>query len=85
LLGEIDIQRHADDGLDAGIRQLVGELQRAEEVVGVGQAQRRQLVGCSELGKLRDRERTLEQRIGRVDLEVHEFRRPGGLSVRGWG
>ncbi len=75
-LGEIDVQGHADDGLDAGVRELVGELQRAEEVVGIGEPESRQLVGCGELGELWDRERTLEQRIGGVDLEVHEFRRP---------
>ena len=80
-LREIDVQSHADDRLDAGLRELVGELERTEEVVGIGQAQRRQLVRRGELGELRDRQRTLEQRVRRMDLEVHEFRRRGRLSV----
>ena len=82
---EIDIQRHADNGLDAGVRELVGELQRAEQIAGVGEAERRQLVRRGELGQRRDRQRALEQGIGRVDLEVHEFRGPGALSIRGGG
>ena len=39
-VAEIDLQRAADDRLDAGFRQLVGELERAEQVVGVGQPDR---------------------------------------------
>ena len=31
-VAEIDLQRAADDRLDAGFRELVGELQRAEEI-----------------------------------------------------
>ena len=82
-LREIDVQSHADDRLDAGLRELVGELERAEEVVGIGQAQRRQLVRRGELGELRDRQRTLEQRVRRMDLEVHELRVRGRLGVGG--
>ena len=55
LVAEIDRQRAADDRLDAVARELLGEFQRAEQVVGVGQRQRRLLVGLGELGELADR------------------------------
>ena len=41
-VAEIDLQRAADDRLDAGVGQLVGELERAEQVVGVGEARPRE-------------------------------------------
>ena len=51
LIAEIDPERAADDRLDAGARHLLGELQRAEHVVGVGQRERRLAVVLGELGK----------------------------------
>ncbi len=56
------------------VRQLVGELQRAVEVVGVGQPHRREAVRGGELGQLADGQRAFQQRIGRMHLEVHEAR-----------
>ena len=53
VLLEIDVERNADDGLDAGLGELVGELQRAEEIVGVGEPQRRIAISGGELGELR--------------------------------
>ncbi len=49
---EIDGERHADDRLDAGVGQLVGEFERAEEVVGVGQPQRREVELAASLASL---------------------------------
>ena len=75
LLGvaEIDGQRAADDRLDAGTAELLGEFERAEHVVGVGERERRLMVGFGELGKPRDGERAFQQRIGRVHVQVHEI------------
>ena len=54
-------------------RELFGEFQRAEHVVGVGERQRRLLVGLRQLGQARDGERAFQQRIGRVHVQVHEI------------
>ena len=51
---------------------LLGEFERAEHIVGVGQRQRRLPVGFGELGQSRDRQRALEQRIRRMDVQVYE-------------
>ena len=75
--GKIDGQRHTGDRLHASACQLVGKFQRAEHVVGVGEAERRHAGRGRELGELGDRQRAFEQRIGRVHLEVHELRRRG--------
>ncbi len=49
-----------------------GEFQRAEHVVGVGQRQRRLAVFFGELRQPRDGQRALEQRIGRMNVQMHE-------------
>ena len=54
-IAEVDLQRAADDRLDAGVRQLVGELERAEQVVGVGEPHRRKAVRDRQLGELGSR------------------------------
>ena len=74
LIAEIDAERAADDRLDAGARHLFGEFQRTEHVVGVGQRQRRLAVLFRKLGEPRDGQRALEQRIGRMDVQMHEAR-----------
>ena len=51
LVAEIDRELAADDRLDAVARQLVGELQRAEHVVGVGQRQRRLAIRLGEFAR----------------------------------
>ena len=51
---------------------LFGEFQRAEHVVGVGQRQRRLPVLLGELRQPRNRQRAFEQRIGRMDVQMHE-------------
>ena len=50
-------ERPADDRLDAGRGHLVGEFERTEHVVGVGERQRRLAVGLGEFGEPRDRQR----------------------------
>ncbi len=72
-VAEVDGERAADDRLDAGTGELLGELQRAEHVVGIGERQRGLLVGLRQLGQPRNRQRAFEQRIGRVHVEVHEI------------
>ena len=63
-VAEIDSEFAADDRLDAVARHLVGEFQRPEHVVGIGQRQRRLLVGLGKLGEPRNRQRAFQQRIG---------------------
>jgi hypothetical protein len=72
LVAEVDRERAADDRLDAAAGELVGELQRAEHVVGVGQRERRLAVGLGELRQLGDRQGAFQQRIGRVHMQMHE-------------
>ena len=60
LIAEVDGNRPADDRLDAIACDLVGELERTEHVVGVGQRQRGLAVGLSEFGELGDRQRAFE-------------------------
>ena len=70
LVAEIERQRAADDRLDAVAGELLGEFQRAEHVVGVGQRQRRLAVGLGELGELADRSarlRAANRRSARAD------------------
>jgi hypothetical protein len=43
------------------------------------------VVGLGELGKARDRQRALEQRVGRVDVQMHKSRSGGRLDGFGHG
>ena len=72
LVAEIERQRAADDRLDAVAGELLGEFERPEHVVGVGQRQRRLAVGLGELGELADGQRAFEQRIGGMHVQMHE-------------
>ena len=69
---EADRELHAGDGLDAGARELLGEFEGAEEIVGVGERERRLLVGRRELRELRDLQRPLEQRIRGMHVQMDE-------------
>ena len=71
-VAKIERDLRADDRLDAGLRQLFGKFQRAEQVVGVGDRQSRHLVGLGEPGERLDRQRAFAQRIGGMDVQVHE-------------
>ena len=72
LVAEIDAKRAADDRLDAGARHLLGKFQRTEHVVGVGQRQRRLAILFGKFRQASDGQRALEQRIGRMDVQMHE-------------
>ena len=67
---EADRELHAGDGLDAGTRELFGKLEGAEEIVGVGERERRLLVRRRELGELRNLQGTLEQRIRGMHMQM---------------
>jgi len=88
LVAEIDSELAADDGLDAISGHLVGKFQRPEQVVGVGERQRRLAIGFRKLAEFCDLDRALQQRIGRMDVEMDESgARHGrlGLSASGVG
>ena len=72
LVAEIDREFQADDRLDAIARHLVGEFQRPEHVVGIGERQRRLAISLGEFAELGDLDRTLQQRIGRMNVEMNE-------------
>ena len=72
LIGEIDRERTAYDRLDPCRRHLVGEFAGAEHVVGVGERERGLAVSLGEFAQPRDRQRALEQRIGRVHVQMDE-------------
>ncbi len=77
LIAEIDTERAADDRLDAVARQFFGEFERPEHIVGVGERQRRLAVFLGELGEPPNHQRALEERIGRVDVQMDETGRCG--------
>ncbi len=80
LVAKVDRELAADDRLDAVARHLVGEFQRAEHVVGVGQRQRRLAVRLGEFAELLDLDRALQQRIGRMNVEMNESGTGHGCS-----
>ena len=71
-VAEVDRDLSANDRLDAGLGELFREFERAEEIVGVRDRQRRHGVGLGELGQGLDRERALAQREGAVHMQMHE-------------
>ncbi len=71
-VGEIDRHLRADDRLHAALGELLREFERAEQVVGVGDRQRRHGVGLRELGQHFDGQRALAQRISAVHVKMHE-------------
>ena len=71
-VAEVDRGLGADDRLDAGLGELFRELEGAEEIVGVGDRERRHLVGLGEPGQRLDRERPFAQRKGAVHVQMHE-------------
>ena len=65
-------QSAADDRLDARVGQALGEFERAEQIVGVGQRKRRHALLGGERHEMRNGQRPFEQRIGRVHPKMHE-------------
>jgi hypothetical protein len=61
-VAEINRERTPDDRLNAGTGKLLRKFQRTEHVVGVGQCERRLVVGLRQFGETRDRERAFQQR-----------------------
>ena len=80
-IAEIDLQRAADDRLDAGVRELVGELQRPEQVASVRQPDRGIALRHRQLGDPGVGDGAFQQRIGRMHLQVHEA---WGARARAW-
>ena len=71
-VAEIDRELDPDDRLNALLGQLLGKLQRSEEVVRVRDGQRRHRVRRCEFTELRNRQRALAQREGAVHVQVNE-------------
>ena len=69
---ELHRELHPGHRLDAHAGELLGEFERAEEVVGVGERERRLPVGRGELGEIADLQGAFEERVGRVHMQVHE-------------
>ena len=82
LGGETKRKRQACDRLDAGFRERLGEFQRAEEIVGVGQPERGRTVGGRQRSKLLNRERAFKQRIGGVHPKMHKGLSPIRHALR---
>jgi hypothetical protein len=83
---EADGELQAGDGLDALARELLGKLERAEQIVGVGERESRLMIRLGEVEQARDTQRAFEQRIGGVHVQMHESdigfgRHGGGLSA----
>jgi hypothetical protein len=72
LIPEIDRERAPDDRLDTTPGELVGELERPEHVVGVGEREGRLAIRFRKLREPSDRQRAFKQRIGRVHMQVHK-------------
>ena len=82
LVAEIDPHRGADDRLDPLAGHHLGEFQRPEQIVAVGQRHRRHVVVVSELGELLHRQRPLRQGISRMRAQMDERRWCCGRAVR---
>ena len=71
----IDRQLTADDRLEPLAHGLLGKLQGTEEIICIGHGNCRLPVGHGELHHRLQRQRALEQRIGRVNAQMHETNR----------
>ncbi len=74
LILKIDSQRQPGNRLNASTGNFVGKLQHAEHIGRVGEPNCRKAVRNAELGQFADGQCALEQRIGRVHLEMDELR-----------
>ena len=72
LFRKVDLQRAADDGLDALFGHGVGKFERAKEIAGVGDRHCRHPGHFRHLRERLDLQGALGQRIGRVRAQVHE-------------
>jgi hypothetical protein len=69
---EIEHQLGPQQRLHALAGGLLGKFQRPEQIVGVGDAKRRLLVGLGQIEQRAELQRALEQGILRVDVKVDE-------------
>src|SRR5262249_23170168 len=71
---KIDRDRASYDRLNSGARQLFREFQRAEHVVGIGQGECWLPIVPGKFGQPRNRQCAFEQRVGRMNVQMHESR-----------
>ncbi len=69
---EFDGDLRARQALEAGLRRLLGKLERREEIVRVGDADGRLRILLGEIDEARDAKRPFAQREGGVHVEMHE-------------
>ena len=74
LVAEIDGERAADNRLNADGRHLLREFERAEQIARIGQCERGLPVGLGKVGKPAKLHCALEQRVGRVHVQMDETR-----------
>ena len=65
-------KRTADDRLDAGAGHDLGEFQRPEEIIGVGQRDGGHAMGLAGRNHLGHADRAFQERIGRADTQMYE-------------
>ena len=61
VIAKVDGERASNDRLDTGACELVGEFECAEQIIGIGERERRLTIGLGELGKPPDRHCALEE------------------------
>ena len=71
-IGRTHRQGTTHNGLDARPGHHLGKLERTEEIIAVGQGNRRHAVGLAGRHHLRHADGTLQQRIRRPDAKVHK-------------
>ncbi len=82
LLLAPDAEIAADDRLYAGLRGVLREFQRAEEVVAIGDGNRRHRLALGERDDLVDLVRPLGERVGGTNLQMDEISDGHGPSSR---
>ena len=65
---------NANDRLHALLGEFFGKLQGAEKIVRIGDRKRRHKIRGGKLGKFGDAHRSFTQRIGTVNMQMHEAR-----------
>ena len=71
-IGHVHLDGAADDRLDALVRHGLGELERAEEIAGVGDRNRGHARVLGQLRQFLDLQRPFRQRVGGMGAEMDE-------------